>query len=289
MRLAAALLSMQRGEARSPETLRQLYDGRSYPSPAPIPASLRSVCDVSEALVLGHTVYTLAPKSDRTGLHIVYTHGGSFVNALQRAHWWIVRELVRATGATVTVPLYPLAPEHRCRDAHRMLLEIHRGMVERADRIVLCGDSAGGNLALTTAIACREQRLRPPAHVILFAPWVDLTMGNPDAHEVEPRDVMLRCAELAEYGRWWAGDADPRGPMLSPLFAELHDLPPIHIYQGTDDVFLPDARLLRDRVRDAGGRVELHETERAFHVFMGATFTPEAQAVFESIARTLGT
>jgi hypothetical protein len=59
-------------------------------------------------------------------------------------------------------------------------------------------------------------------------------------------------------------------------------------YIGTDDVFLPGARRLRDLVRAAGGRIDLYETEGGFHVFMLATFMPEAKRVFRQIAQDLG-
>ncbi len=72
--------------------------------------------------------------------------------------------------------------------------------------------------------------------------------------------------------------------MSSPPTADLRGLPPIQLYQGTDDVLLPDARTLRDRVTAARGRIAYHETPAGFHVFVMATFTPEAKAVFRQVA-----
>lgn len=291
MRLATTVVRTWRGPTLSPEELRRKYEGREYPSPAPISRTLRKLCDVREEHVLGKLVYTLTPKEGASGWHIIYTHGGAFVKPLQSAHWDIIERLVRETGATVTVPIYPLAPEHTYAETFPFLEQVYRNVLQgkSPDRVVLCGDSAGGNLALTQALHYRGQGLPQPGHLILFSPWVDLTMSNPEVVAVEPRDVMLRAAELVEWGRWWAGSADPRSPLLSPLFADLGGLPPIQIHQGTDDIFLPDARQLRDRVAAAGGRVQLYETRRGFHVFMGATFTPEAHAVFRQIAESLGT
>lgn len=289
MKAAARFLRFQRGSVRGQDELRRQYANREHPRPAAPPRSLRRLCEVTERQVLGQNTYTLVPRARSSGWHMVYTHGGAFVNPLVRAHWQIVEQLVRVTGATVTVPLYPLAPEHTHVAAFPMLERVYRDLLQRvnADRIVLLGDSAGGNLALTQALLYRSQGLPLPAHIILLSPWLDLTMSNPEALAIEPRDVMLRCAELAEWGRWWAGSEDPRAPFLSPLFADLEGLPPIQIYQGTDDVFLPDARALRDRISARGGPVRLWETADAFHVFMGATFTPEARAVFRQIAESL--
>ncbi len=284
MRAAALLVAWRRGPVRTPPEMRRDYFGRNYPPPAPIRVGLRKRAGVGEERIAGCPVYTLTPRRGRSPWHIIYTHGGSFVDAITRYHWDAIEELIRATGATVTVPLYPLAPEHEHPRAHAFLEQVYRGVIARtpADRVVLCGDSAGGNLALVQALRYRDLGLPPPAHVILFAPWVDVTMSHPDIPAIH--DPMLWTAELVETGRWWAGSVDPRDPRVSPLHADLRGLPPIQLYQGTDDLFLPDARVLRDRVQAAGGRIDLHETAGAFHVFMAATFLPEARAVYRQIA-----
>jgi acetyl esterase/lipase len=248
------------------------------------------VAEIRQQTARGFTVYTLAPKSRGSGWHIIYTHGGSFVHELVPAHWAIIRELLRATGATVIVPIYPLAPEHRYTEAFDFLEEVYRDVLRTtsAARIVLCGDSAGGNLALTQALNYRDKGIPLPARLILFSPGLDLTVSNPEIPSIEPYDVMLRRAEMLEYCRWWASGDDPRLPLLSPLFADLRGLPPVQIFQGTYDILLPDARKLRDRLEEAGGHAELYETPEGFHVFMGATFTREAKRVFEQVASGLG-
>jgi len=98
---------------------------------------------------------------------------------------------------------------------------------------------------------------------------------------------MLRISAIQQYGRWWAGSADPRTPLLSPINADLRGLPPIQIYIGTDDILLPDARKLRERVVAAGGQIQFYEYPGAFHVFVGATFTPEARDAYRKIAESV--
>jgi acetyl esterase/lipase len=285
MRLATLALRWTSRPTRDAEAARRGVAGRSDPRPAPTTSGVRRRCAVHEAQVLGRPVYTLTPRRGGSRWHILYTHGGAFVNPLQKAHWDIVAALVDATGATVTVPLYPLAPEHTHEAAFRQLDAVYRRLLARVApaRIVLCGDSAGANLALAQALRCRDAGIPLPGHVVLFSPWLDLAMANPAARAVEPLDVMLRVDALREWGRWWAGTADPGSPALSPLAADLGGLPPIQLYQGTHDVLLPDARTFRDRVAAAGGRLAYHETRGGFHAFMGATFTPEAQHVFRQL------
>jgi epsilon-lactone hydrolase len=290
MRLAKfALRRMPAPVPADADAARRKYAGRRYPVAAPVTDGVRRRCEVREDRTLGQPVYTLTPKRGGSGWHILYTHGGAFVDALTTAHWGMIGALIDATGATVTVPIYPLAPEHTHEAAFQLLEQVYRDLLERVapERLVLCGDSAGGNLALAQALRYRDAGLPLPGHLVLFAPALDLTLANPEARAIEPRDPLIRIDGAREIMRWWAGTTDPGSPALSPLAADLRGLPPIQLYQGTDDVLMPDARILRDRVTAAGGRIAYHETPGGFHVFMMATFTPEAKEVFRQVALEL--
>jgi epsilon-lactone hydrolase len=265
------------------------YRRRSYPAPPPIPRSLRARCEVREELVQGRQVFTLTLKTGVSLAHIIYTYGGGYVNALTGPHWWIIRQLIEKTCAAVTVPIYPLAPEYTYRTTYTLLEEVYRRVIAKTppDQVVLCGDSAGGGLALGQALYYRDLGLSPPGRVILFSPWLDITMSNPGAAAAEKDDAMLALPGLVEAGKWWAGGDDPKSPLLSPLFGDLKGLPPIDVFQGTHDVFIADARELKERVTATGSEIHLYEYPGAFHVFVGATFTPEARDAFRKAAMSV--
>lgn len=267
------------------------YRRRAYPDPAPIPRFLRERCDVREERVQGHPVFTLTPRNGKSSeaMHLLYTHGGAYVSPIRIAHWWIIGRLLEATGATVTVPLYPLAPEHTYHPAYSLLEQVYRQVTAYTPphRVILCGDSAGGGLALGQVLHYRNKGLPLPGRMILFSPWLDLTMSNPEAAAVEKDDLMLGLPGLIVAGKWWAGEDDPHRPLLSPLFGDLSGLPPLDVFQGTHDVFIADARKLQEKVTAAGGEIRLYEYPGAFHVFVGATWTPEAKDAFARIAATV--
>jgi epsilon-lactone hydrolase len=262
------------------------YSQRTYPAPAGPPPGLKESAEIRTSQVAGNMVYTLTPRQHVAPWHIVYTHGGAFINPLGAAHWDIIESLITAVGATVTVPIYPLAPEHQYNETFALLEHIYRNLLANgpAQRLVLCGDSAGGNLALAQALYFKQINLPLPGRIVLFSPWLDLTMSNPAAKAIEPRDIMLRVRTLQQAGRWWSGTTDPANAKLSPINGDLRGLPPVDIYQGTNDLFLPDARRLQQMISAVGGTVSLHETPGGFHVFMGATFTPEAKRVYRQLA-----
>lgn len=79
------------------------------------------------------------------------------------------------------------------------------------------GDSAGGGFALAMAITARAIGLPRASRIILFSPWLDLSLKDPAALSIEPKDVMLGVDALRMCGEWWAGDLATSNPVLSPL------------------------------------------------------------------------
>jgi epsilon-lactone hydrolase len=286
MRMATLVLKAGGKPLANTEATRKKLLSRTYPAPAPIPVSLAKKVNLTEATIDGYSVFTLVPKTNASKRHVIYYHGGAYVNDVAGPHWDIVGALIDASGATVTVPIYPLAPEQNSRPAFAFLADVYRHVLIKAaaSDVVLAGDSAGGGLALGQAIEFRSQELPIPGRIILFSPWLDLTLADPRASAVEADDVMLAVDALRMCGAWWAGDDDPRLPRLSPLYADLKGLPPIELYQGTNDIFVVDSRTFVKKVQAAGGAIHYGEYPGAFHVFVGATFTPEAKDVFGRIA-----
>ncbi|MFG3095994.1 alpha/beta hydrolase [Streptomyces sp. NPDC048202] len=281
MNLTRALLRARPNVFRTEQTLRTAL---RHPRPdAPLPSSLRRTCTVTRRTVDGHEVITLTPMQGGTGTEVIYLHGGAYVRPLVAAHWRIVAALIRRTGATFTVPLYGLAPRYTADDAYRFLDTVYRAVLQRAGDhpVFLSGDSCGAGLAVGLAIHCRDEGLRPPTGLILFSPWVDVTMTNPRVAALTARDPMLAPAGLAAAGRDWAGPRAVTDPLVSPLHDTLADLPPTWIYQGGHDIFLPDAEAFTTKANTAGTPTTLHVWPSAFHVFVGAGWIPEARRALD--------
>jgi len=289
LRLTRSLLGLIGNQLRDADKFRDQILKRPAQDVAPFPRKLLREAHVEQRDVNGWRVYTLTPQSRPSRWHIVYIHGGAWVYELAAPHWWIIRALIRATGATVTVPIYPLAPQHTYRDAYPLLAEVYRQVLTEtaAENIVFCGDSAGGGLAAGLALHTRELTLPMPARLVLFAPAVDLTFSNPEVDAIEPHDKLIARPGGHVAASWWAGGDDIRSPLISPMYGDLRGLPPVDIFQGTEDSLLPDTRVFRDRLREAGVAVQLFEYPGAFHVFMGATYTPEARDTYRKVAAAL--
>ncbi len=262
---------------------------RPYPQPAPIPRSLQNRFEVSRTSVDGNPVITLTPHRGGSGQHLVYTHGGGYVQPLVSAHWSLLEHATRDTGVTITVPLYRLAPESSVDAGYAMLTAVYTELADRAGaaNITLAGDSAGGGLALGQAIAYRDAGRPVPRQVVLFSPWVNLAMTHPALPSLQHVDPMLRTHRLVVAADLWAAGTDVRDPRISPLHADLHDLPPVHIYQGGCDILAADAHVLAHRLREAGNEGSFELAHSGFHVYVAAVWTPESRAALSQVRALL--
>lgn len=256
---------------------------RDPPEPAEIPAKLLKDFEFTESEIGGHRLFTVTPRKGTSGIEVLHLHGGIYVNPLRKEHWNLIAAISKATGARITVPIYPLAPEHGHAPAHVFVKAVYARMLEdyAPENIVFAGDSAGAGLALALAMAYRDQGAPLPARLVLFAPWLDITSSNPDAIAMEPNDPMIGLDVVQQCGVLWADGSDLRAPHLSPMFGALDGLPPIEIHQGTNDVCLPDARLFAGK---QGAEITLYEYPGAPHVFVAAPFTREAKLAMKRMA-----
>ena len=259
-------------------------NGRPLPADAPMPAAFHRDFLVGGWDAAGHPVVTIHPKSGPGAWHMLYFHGGGFVQPMFKVHWPLVAAMVKHCGISVTVPLYPVVPEspHATQDA--VADAAWATLAEHHDpaRIILNGDSAGGHMALALALRLAKRGGAMPGKLALFAPWLDLTLADPAIAAVEPHDLMLKIGTLRACGDMVAAGRDPASAELSPLYTPAEDLallPPTRIWTGRHDLFIVDSRSFTARLRAAGVDAKLYEYEAAPHVFMAITPTREAKDV----------
>jgi len=175
----------------------------------------------------------LPPLPTARGKLILYLHGGAFVLCGAQTHRLISFEIVRRTGAVMLMPAYTRPPHCRYPTTLDECARIYCEVARRysPENVIVMGDSAGGNLAVTTLLrACREGVPRP-AGLVLMSPWVDLTeasLSAPSMVENERSDFiprkLMRLFKEAYCDGASANGIDPADPLISPLYAEPAEL-----------------------------------------------------------------
>lgn len=224
------------------------------PDPYKLPSSV-TITPASIGGVPGEWLET--STSDKNVLS--YLHGGGYFGCSAETHRPITASFAM-NGFRVFAPNYRLAPENPFPAAVDDAVAAYRGLLAggcQPERIVVGGDSAGGGLAISLMLALREANLPLPAGAVAFSPWTDLAATGESINTNADRCAMFHGPDIAFSARYYLGDVDPRNPLASPLYADLHGLPPMLVHVGADEVLRDDSTRLAERARTAGVSVEL--------------------------------
>ncbi len=201
---------------------------------------------------------------------ILYLHGGGYVSGSIASHRSMVSHLGVAAGARTLALHYRRAPESPFPAAAADAMTGYRFLVDSGiapERIVLAGDSAGGGLVMATLLSLRDAGARLPAGGFVISPWVDLLNTGGSIAGKADVDPMIGKAYLDDLASQYLGGADPRSPRASPLYADLHGLPPLLIQVGTAETLLDDATRLAARAGAADVRATLSTWPHMIHVW----------------------
>jgi epsilon-lactone hydrolase len=200
---------------------------------------------------------------------VYYLHGGGYFFGSPKTHRPIIISLVKAFDGLAYGLDYRLAPEHPFPAAVEDAAEAYRWLVATHpnSRIVIAGDSAGGGLAIVTAIGVRTAGLPPPVALIAFSPWCDLACTGPSLVTNARSCAMFTPKGIRQAAALYLAGSDPCDPRASPLYADLAGLPPMLLFASNQETLLDDAVRLAERARAAGVEVEMVRRDGLPHVW----------------------
>src|SRR5262245_56514447 len=219
---------------------------------------------------------------------ILYFHGGGFRLGSIASHRDLIARLAQASGTRVLAINYRLAPEHRFPAALEDALAAYDWVREQGlkpENIVLAGDSAGGNLVLTTMLSLRDRGEPLPAAGVLMSPWTDLAASGESYQSRAAADPIHQRPMILALAKAYLGEnGDFRNPLASPLYADLSGLPPLLIQAGDRETVRDDATMLAEKAKAAGVDTELQVWDGLIHVFQMFPEIPQAREAVAAIA-----
>src|ERR1700720_2801471 len=220
---------------------------------------------------------------------ILYLHGGGYVMGSINTHRAMIARIARASQAKALAIDYRMAPEDPFPTAVDDATAAYRWLLAQGykpGKIVISGDSAGGGLTLATLIALRDAGTAMPAAAVPISPWADLEGTGASVKTRAAADPMVDKAGLLRMAKMYAGDHDPKNPLISPIHADYKGLPPMLIHVGDAEILLDDSTRVAERAKQAGVKVELEAWPEMFHVWhVFRTILPEGQRAIDRLGQ----
>ncbi|KYF67701.1 alpha/beta hydrolase fold domain-containing protein [Sorangium cellulosum] len=174
----------------------------------------------------GWPVYHTAPAAyPQARQHVVYLHGGGYINEIKRRHWGLIGELTTKAPARCVVPIYPVAPLSAADATVPALARLLRSLLEAVgpEDVTAIGDSAGAGMALAAAQVLRDGGGPRPRAMILISPWLDASVSGAEQAAIAARHALYQRARRKTPLRWTGQTRNwkPIGPV--PLDPHAHE------------------------------------------------------------------
>jgi len=219
---------------------------------------------------------------------ILYFPGGGFVLQAMRSQRKMLADLCLQTGCRGLLVQYRVAAEHMLPTAQLDGLAAYRALLEQPDtdpqRLFILGDSAGGNVALSTLQQARDAGLPQPAGAILLSPATDMTVSGDGMIKNLKRDPFFEV----DFMLWMRNTSLPaqeptHNPVISPAWGSFSGLPPLLVEVGSTEILIDGSLLVAERGALEGVEVSLTIEPRAPHVYPVMTWLPQAKAARKRI------
>ncbi len=251
--------------------------------------SLRRNFSVKESALQGRKVWTISPPSQRSDTVILFLHGGAYMANINKQHWDFVGQLVSKTHAVLVVPDYPLAPEATFVETYEFLDHLYEAILDGYSdrRIIFAGDSAGGGLALGFIQHLNNTNRKLPEQTILFSPWLDLTMSDPNLKTFAEEDNILTIRGLKSAAVKYAGDTDLHDFRLSPMYGNFSGLGRISVFTGKRDLLHADALQFKQLMEHQQIPIAWFEYPEMFHDWVIITSLKESRDAIEKVVELI--
>jgi acetyl esterase/lipase len=225
------------------------------------------------------------PKSEARPVTVLYLHGGGYIY-YSKVHQNLIALVTLAAEARTFALDYRLAPEHAFPAQLDDALAAYRWLLKtgvKPERLVIMGDSAGGNLTLALLLALREAGDTLPALAICIAPWTDLSNSG-DSMTTNAAHDWIEKRMASQWAEWFCKRDEVGNPLVSPINADLRGLSPIYIQAGSAEILHDMICAFAERAEKQGAQVKLDVWPNMTHDFQAfGDITPESKEALQRI------
>jgi acetyl esterase/lipase len=265
--------------------LKDVRDGREYLdslvfySPALDKVKTKIVSDPVKGI-------WFSPSNAANKKVILYFHGGGYAY-FAKLHYGFIANIAKATNIQIFAPDYPLIPEHPYPAQLEYAMRTYKWLQQgnSPNNIVFMGDSAGGNLCLALLLKLRETGAPMPSVAVALCPWTDA--GNSGASMINNESydwVEKRMADT--WAKWFLAGRSHQDPLISPINADLRNLPPIYVQAGGKEILLDMIKDFYNRAISQGINIKMDVWDSMNHDFQAyGEIVPESREALNRISK----
>lgn len=275
---------MQENPNMTIEDFRSLFDEWHQPTLEP-----EDVCYKSDVIAGVEGIWVYPKDCDKSKV-IIYTHGGGFAVGSSASHRKLAGHLAKHLGISAFVVDYRRSPEYVFPTQIHDVSLVYKNLLKKgfsAKNMLTAGDSAGGNLAISTVLNLRNEGIELPSAVIVFSPWLDMEHKGETLTTNDVTDALITVDLLKGMSQMFLGEhGDPTNPLANPLKANYENFPRLYINAGSVEALVDNATRLADVAKEDGVDVTLSVVNNMQHVFPClAGRAKEADAELAKIAK----
>jgi acetyl esterase/lipase len=230
------------------------------------------------------------PKRIDPNVTMLYLHGGGYAFYPKGFYNNLTATITMSAECRMFALDYRLAPEHKfpaqledAANAYQWLLS--KGVSPK--QLVIGGDSAGGNLALALLLFLRDSKLPLPALAVCLSPATDFA-GSSAGVPVNSELDWINQQMALKWTSWFCSSEQRSNPMVSPVNADLRNLPPIYIQAGGAEILLPSIQAFVEKARQQGANVSLETWPGMNHDFQGFGYdVPQSAEAIQRIGEVI--
>ncbi len=232
------------------------------------------------------TLWTTPPQLKHADKVMIFIHGGGWIINSRKTQLKLQVDVASSLGVKLVSIEYPLAPEHPYPAALNDIVAAYKGIINEygAENTGLFGTSAGGGLTLATLLRLKVDGLPLPAASAPLSPGADMTASGYLYRNVGLQDPILPVYGLYSSMQAYVGTADPKDPLVSPVFGDYTGMTPLFLLSGTAEIIGSDSIRVAARARSQGADVTLLVIDGMWHVPIGnGTGVPELQLAYDEM------
>lgn len=198
-------------------------------------------------------VYTINDRNDANQKTLIYFYGSAYYRPITSLHLKKLKKIIDKTNVKIILPNYHKAYDHTFKQVYDKVYEMYKEILKKnkVSNIYMAGDSSGGGLALGFSKYLRDINEKLPRELFLFSPWLDVSFDNEQYKKFEKYEAYLDVKRLKDIGECWAGGKNNlTNTYASPIYGDLKNLPTMHIFTGTNEIFYPDIRKFHKKLKE---------------------------------------